>query len=328
MRPIGITELHIHLEGALSIESAIEIAAARGHTWGTMTPRALRLRFRYGSLDEFLGAVRDMCEVLNAPGALERGARELSLFLARSGVRYAEVYASPYIFARWGQEFGAVLGAIDRGFAGGESEGGARCAVLLDTVRQWGPAAAMLVLDAYEESRMRRAVGFGMGGQESGPLEEFLPAYERARRLGLRTLVHAGEEAGVVDVWKAVEVLGVDRIAHGIRAVDDPRLLTVLRERNVPLDLAVTSNYRTGAVGGEHPIRRLLDAGLTVTLSTDDPSLFRTDLRREYVRARRFGAITDAEAWAIAGNGVECSFADEETKATLREELARRKLSS
>lgn len=328
MRPIGVTELHVHLEGSLSIESAIEIASVRNHPWGSMTPRDLRLRFRYKSLNDFLGAVRDMCEVLNSPGALERAARELSFFLGRSGVRYAEVYASPYIFARWGQEFGAVFGAIDRGFAAGEAAGGAECGVLLDTVRQWGPEAAMFVLDAYEESKMRRAVGFGLGGQESGPLELFVPAYERARSLGLRTLVHAGEETGVDDVWKAIEVLGVDRIAHGIRAVDDPKLLTALRERRVPLDLAITSNYRTGAVKGEHPIRRLLDAGLTVTINTDDPSLFRTSLPREFVRARRFGGITEDEAWAIAENGIACSFADDGTKAALSTQLTQRRLSS
>ncbi|MHB0969942.1 MAG: adenosine deaminase [Thermoanaerobaculia bacterium] len=325
MRPIGVTELHVHLEGSLSIESAIEIASVRNHPWGAMTRRDLRFRFRYSSLNDFLGAVRDMCEVLNSPGALERAARELSLFLRRSGVRYAEVYASPYIFARWGQEFGAVFGAIDRGFAAGETAGGAQCAVLLDTVRQWGPEAAMFVLDAYEESRIARVVGFGLGGQESGPLEVFLPAYERARSLGLRTMVHAGEEAGVDDVWKAIEVLGVDRIAHGIRSVDDPKLLTELRERRVPLDLAITSNYKTGAVKGEHPVRRLLDAGVTVTINTDDPSLFRTTLPREFARARRFGGITDDEAWTIAENGIACSFADDETKRALDAELSERK---
>lgn len=328
MRPIGITELHLHLEGSLSIESAIAIAAMREHPWGKLTPKQLRLRFRYASLNDFLGCIREMCQVLSALDALERASFELSLFLAKHGARYAEVYASPYIYVRWGHDYCDVLRAIDRGFARGEAAGGARCTILLDSVRQWGPEAAMIVLEGCEAAGVTRVVGFGMGGEEIVPLETFLPAYEKARRLGLKTLVHAGEEAGVTDVWKAVDVLGVDRIAHGIRAVNDPALMRVLRDRAIPLDLAITSNYKTAAVRGPHPVRQLVDAGIIVTLSTDDPSLFRTNLVREYQRARRFGGIHREELWAIAANGIACSFASPEEKAMLHEELKRRRASA
>jgi adenosine deaminase len=121
----------------------------------------------------------------------------------------------------------------------------------------------------------------------------------------------------------AVEILRVERVAHGIRAVDDPALLAEIRDRGVALDVCLTSNYRTGAVRGAHPVRALLDAGIAVTLSTDDPSLFRTDLAREFRLARRLGLSRD-ELATIASNAIERSFADDGTKQAMRDALSAR----
>ncbi|MGA7613899.1 MAG: adenosine deaminase [Thermoanaerobaculia bacterium] len=324
MRPSGITELHLHLEGSLQADLAIELAAGSGHPWDGLNRRELRQRFRFENLDAFLYSVRDMCRLLYAPGALERAAWELAGFLDRHGVEYAEVYTSPQIFVRWGMPYETALGAVDRGFERAEKEGLASCRILLDSVRHWGPAVAEAVLDGYESMRLPRVIGFGMGGAETVPLSEFAGVYERARSLGLHTVIHAGESGPSSDVREAIAVLGVERIAHGIRAVDDPDLLTMLRERGTPLDVAVTSNYRTQCVRGRHPLREILDAGVRVTLSTDDPSLFRTTLPREYVRAMRFAGLTAAELRSIARNGIDCSFADPETKARLHASLAKR----
>ena len=320
-RPRGITELHLHFEGALQVESAVELAARRGLPWGEMTPSELRRSFRFADFRSFLMAVKSMAEVLCALEALERNARELSLFLRGHGVAYAEVYFSPYIYVWWGLEGGEVMRAVDRGFADAEAGGGARCAILLDSVRQWGPEAAGRVLDLHEESSLARVVGFGLGGEESVPFAEFIDAFTRARELGLHTLVHAGESGRPEDVAHAIETLGVERIAHGFRALDDPGVLARLRASGIPLDLAVTSNYRTGVVRGPHPIRRLLDEGIPVTLSTDDPSLFRIDLPREYRRVGRLCGVTDDELREIARNGVRYSFASDETKTRLLGEL-------
>lgn len=324
-RLIGITELHLHLEGSLCVESAVEIAALRSHPWGALSAAQLRKRFAFTDFLDFLRSIRDMCMVLASPEALERAAYELSLKLRREGVEYAEVYTSPYIYVRWGLDYGEVLRAVDRGFARAEERGGARCAILLDSVRQWGAEAANKVLDGLEANPVPRTIAFGLGGEERVPLEEFRQVYDRARGMGLRTVVHAGEGTSADDVWKAIDVLGVDRIAHGIRGVVDRELLSTLARRRIPLDLAVTSNYRTRVVTDvPHPIRALLDAGVIVTLSTDDPSLFRTDLPREYVRARRFGQLNDDELRQVAQNGVDASFASEHTKQSLRHLLEQR----
>lgn len=321
----GVTELHLHLEGSLSAESAVEIARARSHAWGAYTARQLRKRFVFADFLGFLGAIREMCMVLSSPAALERAAFELSLSLKRDGVEYGEVYMSPYIYVRWGLDYGEVLRAVDRGFAQGSAVGGAACAILIDSVRQWGPDAAEKVLDGLEANRVQRAIGFGLGGEERVPLEEFRGVFDRARGMGLRTLVHAGEGAGAEDVWKAIDELGVERVAHGIRALEDPELLRELARRRIPLDLAISSNYKTRVVTAfPHPIRRLLDAGVIVTLSTDDPSLFRTTLRREYVRARRFGHLNDDELRAVAANGVHAAFLGDLRKKQLLHLLEQR----
>jgi len=321
---LSLTELHLHLEGSLHLASAVEMAAMQNHRWGVLSVPQLRKSLRFESLNDFLSNVREMCTVIASPEGLQRTARELSLFLAKHGVRYAEVYCSPFIYVRWGMDYHVALDSMDQGFEEGEAQGGASCRILLDTVRQWGPEAADVVLGKYLERPIARVVGFGIGGAEIIDLAEFAPVFDRAREAGLRTVTHAGESGGVEDVWKAIDVLKVDRIAHGIRSVDDPKLLRTLAERRIPLDVAVTSNYRTASVRGAHPLRQLIDAGVVVTLSTDDPSLFRTDPERELRRAVRFANLTPEETLRITRDSIECSFAPEPVKDSLRAELASR----
>ncbi len=321
----GITDLHLHLEGSLFPKRAIDLARGTEHPWANETLPSLRRRFSYSSFDHFLQTIREMCSLLCSVTSLRTAASELSLFLARHGVLYAEVYVSPFIYMRTGMTYQEVIEAVTTGLDEAESSGGAKCALLLDSVRHWGPEAAEAVLDGAAAHPHERVIGFGLGGSETPPLEQFVQVFARAASLGLRRVVHAGETGSGDDVWKAIELLGVERIAHGIKALESPRALRTLRDREIPLDLAVTSNYRTRVATGEHPIRRLLDAGVTLTLNTDDPSLFRTDPIREYHRARRFGRVSAQELYTIAHNGIEASFASEELKAQLRRELSLRR---
>jgi len=319
-----VTDLHLHLEGSLAIGSTIEIARGSGHPWGELDPAALRRRFRVRSFAGFLDSIKETCRILCSSDALGRAARELSGFLARYGVRYAEVYASPWIYVRWGMNWDAILDAVDEGFAEGERAGGARCAILLDTVRQWGVDPADAILDDVERRPRDRVVGFGIGGEESVPLREFVRIFDRARALGLRTVAHAGELGPARDVAEALDLLRVDRIAHGIRALDDPGLVAEIARRRIPLDLAITSNYRTGAVVGPHPIRELVDAGVIVTIGTDDPAIFGTNPIREMRRARRAGNLSRDEIHAVARDAVDASFCGDDTRARLHEVLDQR----
>jgi len=238
-----------------------------------------------GSPARFLAFYRDVCRLLRSPADYALVAEDLTRHLRRENVRHAEVYVSPAVVERIGLDWYDVAEALGKVFRAHENRGGGRILVLLDSVRHWGPDAAMRVLDLHERRPWRRAAGFGLGGDETAlPARAFSRVYARARRLGLAPLVHAGEWSGPGSVAEAVKHLSPVRIAHGIGAAEDPVLLRLLARKGIVLDVCPVSNVLTGAIpaGAPHPARALLAAGVRVTLSTDDPGLFGTTLLGEY----------------------------------------------
>ncbi len=170
-----------------------------------------------------------------------------------------------------------------------------------------------------------KIVGIGIGGSEQDfPPEPYREVYRTARRLGLRTTAHAGEAAGPVSIWGAIEALEVDRIGHGTRAVEDPALVRYLQEHRIPIEMCPISNYRTGVVAsiGEHPIRKLFDEGLLVSVNTDDPKMFDTSLLAEYMALCRELRFTLDEIRMLARNAIDSTWADTATRTRLHEELA------
>ena len=196
---------------------------------------------------------------------------------------------------------------------------------LVDLDRSCGAddsAEAALQFALAGRARQGLFLGFSIGGPEVGyPPELFADLFARARAGGLRTVAHAGETAGPASVWGALRSLRAERIGHGIRALDDPALLAELRRTQTPLDVSPTSNYRLKVVplNQPHPIRHLLDAGLRVTLNSDDPPMFATDLTAEYVALARQG-FSWPELWQLNLNTLEASFLPEAEKAILRQQ--------
>jgi adenosine deaminase len=288
-----LADLHLHFEGSVPRETLLRLAARNAHSFGIdgAFETALARSRRAGS---FLRLFADCCRVFRVPGDYGEAAAALGRVLGRE-LAHAEIYVSPEIWARFGLDRGAVLTAIDAGLAESEKETGSRFVLLLDSVRQWGRDAASRVLDFYEENRLARIAGFGIGGDEgSVPAREFRKVYERARKLGLATSIHAGEWEGADSVREALDELAPDRIDHGVRAAEDSRLLARIAKSRVTLCVAPTSNLATGASPGwkEHPLPRLLDAGVRVCLSADDPTIFGTSTLEEYRRARKEMKIT------------------------------------
>ncbi len=206
-----------------------------------------------------------------------------------------------------GQDFPAIYDALLRETAC------ARIKVrwILDAIRHFGADAAKPVFDYAAERVHEGVVAIGIGGAEDrGPAIWFSDLYKEARDRGLRLTAHAGETCGPESVWQALEI-GAERIGHGIRSIDDPKLVEHLRDRRIPLEVCITSNVCTGAVASlaSHPVRRLFDAGVPIVLNTDDPALFRCTLTREYeLAARQFG-FNEAELAGIAENGFKFAFA-------------------
>jgi adenosine deaminase len=304
-----LADCHLHFEGSLPSSVVAHLAGRDGHAFADPAAFAAR-RAAISGPAGFLELYAEVCRLFRSPEDYRAAAQGLAQALAADGVGYAEVYVSPEICSKIGLDAAACLEAVDVGFSEGRGAGGADCRILLDTVRHWGAEAAFRVLDLHERRPLERVVGFGMGGDEASvPAAEFAGAYARARALGLSTSVHAGEWRGADSVREALDSLRPDRLDHGISAASDPALLVRLADERITLWVAPSGNIATGAVGSfaEHPLARLLDAGVSVALSADDPLLFATTTAGEYELAgsvlglsrERLGDLA-ARAWRAA----------------------------
>ena len=257
----------------------------------------------------FLSLYAEVCRLFRRPEDYGEAARAIGESLAREGVAYAEIYVSPAILSRMALDGENCLEAIDEAFRA--RAGGCDCRILLDVVRQWGPESADRVLDLHERNPLPSVVGFGMGGDEKAvPAAAFAGVYMRARALGLKTSVHAGEWTGPDSLEQALDVLRPDRVDHGIAAAADARLAERLADERTILCVAPTGNVATGAVKSfeEHPLPRLMEAGVRVALCADDPLLFATTTANEYRVARERIGLGVLELRRLAENTWRAAF--------------------
>jgi len=325
-RVVPKAEIHLHLEGSLDLETLIAIRGSRGEPTDREARRRLAALYHHRDFPHFLRNFRAICEEIRSPRDFSRLTEALSDHLRSDRVRYAEVMLSPLIFTRAGLPLDEIMQAIHAAARRGAAEGGPRLRFLFDGVRQHGVGALEELVEAAAACRGFEVIGIGMGGDErASPAQEFAAVYREARRLGLRTTVHAGEFDGSRSVWEAVEVLEVERIGHGVRAAEDAVLLGALRRYGVPLECCPTSNLRTGVVRSweEHPIRALHAAGCWVTVNSDDPALFATTLGEEWRALETRLGFGPREALAIGINTVRASFLDDEGKRVLIDEMTR-----
>ncbi len=252
-----------------------------------------------------------------------RGPRDYALIttrmmesLARQGVMYAEVTLGAGVVLWRGFDFRSVWRAIREAQREAEKQWGVEVWWNLDAIRQMGPDHVMQVARLAGDYVGDGAISFGIGGDEvAGPAIGFRDAYRYAKDAGLRLTAHAGETAGPESIRAALEI-GAERIGHGIRAVDDPELMRRLREERIPLEVCITSNVKTGAVESlaAHPVRRLFDAGVPITLNTDDPGVFECDLAGEFGLARRVFGFSEAELAEVVKTAEEFRFKEYDRK--------------
>lgn len=279
-------ELHLHLEGSVP-------AADLG-----LPP------FQYSSFSGFLQCFKSVVQCLRSPQDYARITHALLRELHTAGIDYAEVTLSAGVVLWKGQDLRAVFEAIHAACAG------ANIQWQMDAVRQFGPEAALRVAEIAAEYAGVGVVSFGIGGDEqAGPAHWFKEAFRYALDHGLRVTAHAGESDGPQSVWQALEI-GAERIGHGIRAIEDAALVRHLAQHQIPLEVCLTSNVRTGVVASlaAHPARRLYQAGVPITLNTDDPAIFGTTLAQEFAIARDALGFTDAELQQIAANAYRFRF--------------------
>ncbi len=288
------TELHLHLEGTVDRGALMRLDPL-------VSRDTVDAMWGFTDFAGFLECFKFVAQRLRSPGDYGAIARWMIESLARQGIEYAEVTLGAGVVLWRGFDFAGVWRAIREAEREVRTERPVEIRWNLDAIRQFGPEHVMEMARLAAKYVEDGVVSFGIGGDEArGPAELFREAYCYARDAGLRLTAHAGETAGPESI-RAALAIGAERIGHGIRAAEDPELMRRLREERIPLEVCITSNVRTGAVAAldAHPVRKLFDAGVPITLNTDDPGLFETDLAREFALARKVFGFSEAELSGI-----------------------------
>jgi adenosine deaminase/aminodeoxyfutalosine deaminase len=312
-------ELHLHLEGAVEPETLVELS--QRHDATPLDRAQVEQLYQYSDFRGFLMAFKAVTERLRTAEDYELITYKLMERLHAENVLHAEVYVSVGVCLWRGQDFAALFEGMERGRARGEREFGLSLLWLFDAVRHFGPEAAQRVAEQAVEARQRgfaSVIGLGIGGDEAAAAPEmFREVYAYAAEHGLRRTAHAGESAGPASILGALDALGAERIGHGLTAWHDQELMARLAAEQVPVEVCVTSNLRTGCCKAleQHPLRRYFDRGLKVTLASDDPAMFATSLAREYQLAQQAFGFTEAELERLARNSFEASFLPREKKS-------------
>jgi len=307
-------ELHLHLEGTIEPATLCELASRRGLD---LSQEEVAARYRYTDFLGFLQAFKWVTQYLQTPEDYAIVAYRMLEKLHAQNVRYAEVYFSAGI-CNWRRlDVEPIFDALEDARRRAEGKWGIRAKWIFDAVRQFGVDAAERVFRLAAQLQDRNVVGVGIGGDEKqGEPALFEHLYGLARSDGLHVVAHAGENTGPEFIWASLRQLGAERIGHGVSTMADPTLVAYLRERQIPIEVCVTSNYATGVVasGTEHPIRRMFDAGLMIVINSDDPAMFGATLQEEYVRLAERHGFSEAELRGLARNSFEAAFLTETEK--------------
>jgi len=321
-------ELHCHVEGTVRPATVVELARRNGRPLPVDDPTEL---YHYDSLDSFLSVFWLVQEMLVEPDDWARIAYESLVDAAAHGLRYREMFFTPARHLAAGQDLAGIVAGLSDGIASAETETGVRCRLIGAMDRSYGPAAGLELVGAL--ARLRRAgqaelvIGIGADSTELGvDMRSFAPAFEAARQAGFRRTCHAGEATGVgpENIRIALDVLGAQRIDHGVAIVEDPDLIRRMAEERIPLTVCPASNIVIAnrfASLAEHPFRAMREAGLLLTVNTDDPAMMSWDLGREYQALGEAQGFDLAELGRIAVEGIESTWLDASEQASLVREF-------
>ena len=317
-------EIHIHLEGCFEPDEIVRLAEQNGVA--LPRPRAQLLDWQ-GGLGSFLEFLDWICGLVRSKDQLAQSAYKFAERMRGSGVRYADVIVNPTHWRHWRRNLVDMIDGLDAGFKAAEQDRLPSVGLCISLLRTQTAAEAIELVDLLATVRHPRVVALSIDGNEAAAGRtgvRFADAFNKAGAAGLKRTVHAGESSGAEGVWDAIELLHADRIDHGIRAIEDPRLVAVLAERGIPLDICPSSNIILGLYPSlaDHPIEKLRKAGVPVSVNTDDPALLGLRLEIEYDRcADTFGWSPD-DCREMAKNSVNASFADAAVKSQIIGDIA------
>ena len=308
------TELHVHLEGTLEPEMIFRLAKRNQLALQWESPEELRNAYHFNDLSGFLEVYFKGCEVMKTAEDFYEVTRAYLQWARADGIVHAEVFLGPQPFLDRGVPLEAIMegifGAID------EMQEQISCYYLASVIRTRQEREALRLLERLSPW-YEHITGFGMGGSEKGyPPSRFAEYFRECRRLGFKTMVHAGEEGPPDYIWEALKILQPDRIDHGRTAEDDPKLMELLAKRQIPLTMCPVSNLKLNGVKTlmDHPLKKMLDAGLCVTINSDDPAYFLAYVNDNYLSCAKALNLTRSDLCKLARNSILASFLPTEEK--------------
>jgi adenosine deaminase len=313
-------EIHVHLEGCFSPADIEGLAREANEA----LPRPIDQLFDLHSMElsEFLELLDWTCGLVRTPQQLARAAYAFAQREASQGVVYADLIVNPTHWAAWRRRLEAFVDALDGGFKEAEADGLPPTGLCISLLRQQSAAEALEIVDWILARRHPRIAALSIDGNEAaagrtGP--RFADAFGRAAEAGLHRTVHAGESSGPEGVWDAIQLLHAERIDHGVRASEDPALVAELAARQITLNVCPGSNVKLGLYAdlASHPLEQLRQAGVPVTINTDDPALMQTTLLDEYAAAAQTYAWSDDVVREVARTSIEASFCPADLKRRL-----------
>ena len=318
-------ELHVHLQGATQPETLLLLARRNKVALPADTVEGIRQWYNFKDFRHFIDIYVEICRCLQNADDLELMARELLSNQAAQHIVYSEVTYTPALRDHYnGFTFDQQLVALNRANDWAQAELGVSMGIVIDIPRDITPEEGDLYAEWAISGYGQGVVAFGIGGYEPGnPPEKYAAAFKRVYEAGLPCVPHAGEKAGPESIWSALKVCNAVRIGHGVRCMEDPALVEHLRERQIPLEVSPTSNICLGVFErfGDHALPKMLDAGLYVTINSDDPPMFNTTLTEEYLKSAAAFGLDVGTVEQLNLNALRASFLPNSVKANMERDF-------
>lgn len=317
-------ELHLHLEGAFTCDFLFQLIEKYGGDPEIKNPADLHQKMVFRNFAHFIELWFWKNQFFKEASDFEESTYHSLKELAQQNVIYAEVFYSPWDFVANNLKVEEITEAVISGVQRAENDFFIKCNLIADLVRDYGADGAVQRLNQIIPYRQSKVIGIGLGGSEQKfPAKDFTRVFQEARRRGFHLTAHAGEAAGPESIWEAIKYLKVERIGHGVRAIEDPALMDYLQVNKIPLEICVTSNLKTRVFASlsVHPIHQFYEKGLHVTINSDDPTMFGSTITDELILLHEKMGFPLSALHELMENAIEATFLDEEDKSKLRSQL-------
>ena len=320
-------ELHVHLEGSVQPQTLLKLANRHHIALPADNLKSLHEWYTFRDFSHFLEIYMAIAGCLRTAEDIELIAREFLAGQAAQNIVYSEVTFTPYnqYFIN-GLGFHEQMDAVNRARQWGEKELGVQMGIIMDIPRQVTSAEGDVIANWAIERYGDGLIAFGLGGPEIGnPPQKFQTAFDKVRTADIPCILHAGETDGAGSIWNAIKTADSQRIGHGVRAIEDHKLMDYLRDKQIPLEVCPTSNVclKVFPSLSEHSLPQLLDHGLFITINSDDPPMFNTTLTREYIAGQKTWNWSRNTITMLALNAVDVTLLGEDGKVAMRREFER-----